>query len=213
MFKKLFGIKAKSSEGKKSNVSSEPSSNKDDLDELIEKSTIQIMTHQLFMHHIQSNLEFKPNDQNWKNQEIYFWNADEKFEKKSLPPEFKSYEEHYFIVNEIPKELQLNSGSVMPWFGMEGNGTKFFFSLKNAEIPLRELAKKRVIQYVEISELSAENAAILKDRENYFWLMNTKVIEYENNSFQHKGKAISISHAFKIGGLQIIGIKDSKKSS
>lgn len=199
MFRKLFG---KKNTNPKSNSSSTPK-----LEELIEKSTILILTHQLFMHHKVNNLVDDPNNPAWKNQAIYFWNGNEKFERKSLPPEFRNYPKHYFIVNQAPKDLLLNKGQAMPWFGMEGHGDKYFFSQDGIEIRLDVLAKNNIVQYVEMPTLTIENTAMLNDKENYFWLMNTELISYQNNNFQHNGKTISITKAVEMGGLQLIGLK------
>jgi hypothetical protein len=207
MFRKLFGKNDKKSKNQETQENSKHSEIRMDLSELIEKSTIQIMTHQLFMHHQKNDLIDNPNDPAWKNQAIYFWKGNEKFERKSLPPEFREYEKHYFIVNGVPKELQLNHGKAMPWFGMEGNGDKYFFSFNGAEVRLKELAVRNIIQYVQTPQLNMENVSILNDRENYFWLMDTEMIGYENNSFQYNGNPISISKAYELGGLRIIGIE------
>jgi hypothetical protein len=51
MFRKLFGKNDKKSKNQETQENSKHSEIRMDLSELIEKSTIQIMTHQLFMHH------------------------------------------------------------------------------------------------------------------------------------------------------------------
>lgn len=204
---KFFGKKRNDSAEKKEPRDSTSSKETANLVELIEKSTLQIMTHQLFMHHRKSDLLDDPKDPAWQNQAIYFWHANEKFERKSLPPEFRAFEKHYFVVNGVPQGLQLNRAKAIPWFGMEGNGDKFFFVFNGQDIPLKELAAKNIIQYVLLPELSLENAAILNDRTNYFWLMDTEMIGFQNNNFQHKGKDISMTKAYELGGLRLIGMK------
>jgi len=207
IFKKLFGNKEKNVKDMKKVENSDISTPSNKLDVHIEKSTLQILTHQFFMHHQKESLRDNPNDPAWQNQTIYFWKAKEKFERKSLPPEFRAYQKHFFIVIANPGGLQLHQSKAIPWFGMEGNGDKYFVSFNGAEITLKELEKRKLIQYVEIFKLTLENAAVLRDRENYFWLMDTERVSYANDNFQYEGKIVSISKAVELGGLTLIKIK------
>jgi len=95
----------------------------------------------------------------------------------------------------------------MPWFGMEGYGKKLFFLKNGEDVSLKHLTEIGVIRYVKLINLTIENYQILKDRNNYCFLMDESLVTFKNNNFLYKNKAISIAKAYEIGGLKIIELK------
>jgi len=176
-----------------------------DLMNEIEHSTLGVMSTQLYMHYWNANLKCK-NDEDpaWKNQAIFFWIADEEFEKKSLPPEFETFDKKYFIVIDNPKDLSFFNGTVAPWFGMSGLGKKFYCKREDKEITIQELANIRTIEYVENTELSTKNVDILKKRDNYFFLVDERITKFKNNNFYIGEKIVPIGLAYSIGGIHIM---------
>jgi hypothetical protein len=192
MFKNLFG------KGK------EPAK-QDPIAEAVNKSTLKMLNHELFMHYYDENTPPNPQDQGWRNQGIFFWAATEPFEKKSLPPEFKEFEHRFFIVNGVPDSLTLSASIVMPWFGMPGGGEKLFFSEGEAHIPIDALVQAKILSYVDIIDLNEGNLHILTNREQYYLLLGDDV-DYEpsTDTFYFQERETTLGGAYKAGGIQVI---------
>ncbi len=60
-----------------------------ELRKKIEESTLQIMTHDLYMHYHTDDIVEDASNPEWQNQALFFWKNNEAFEKKSLPPNFE----------------------------------------------------------------------------------------------------------------------------
>ncbi|MCJ8326259.1 MAG: hypothetical protein MJK08_04070 [Campylobacterales bacterium] len=172
----------------------------------IENSTIPIMTHQLYMHYEDNNLTGKIGDPEWENQALYFWCADERFERKSLPPIFKTFNKKYFYIKNANENLSLMSRKATPWFDMEGYGDKFTIMLDDQIIALRELKIDKQIEYVELVALTKDNMEILNDNGSYSFIKNSINLDVSNDSLIYKDQKISISEAFFKNLLVIIKI-------
>lgn len=208
MFKKLFGKKAETKKLIDSNISDNSVKKFSiELKEKIEKSRLQLMTHELFVHYWTDNLKEETENPEWQNQAVFFWKFKEPFEKKSLPPNFKDLEKKYFIVNGLPENVSVSAGEVMPWFGMPGGGTKYFFQNSNNQIPINDIAKNNSISYVEVVELTDSNADKLTKLDEYFFLMDTSMISFDKGKFYFEQKEIPFANAVEIGGLELISIK------
>lgn len=179
-----------------------------DLRALVEKAPLQIVTHELFMHYMTDNLKDDPNDPSWQNQALFFWTKDEPFERKSLPADFESYPKHFFIFNQLPPDLKLSAGKVIPWFGMPGQGTKYFISYQDNPVPIKLLIEKDVIKKVEVINLTENNSAVLKDRQNYFFIMDQKRLQFKEGKFIHNNVDILFSEAFEKGLLTLVKISN-----
>jgi len=206
MFKRLFG-KKKEEEGI-SKVEGDNSTSKfsSELKNKIESSTLQLLTHDLFMHYWSENLSENYSNPEWQNQAIYFWRNEESFEKKSLPPHFNDLQHKVFIINGLPPSVSASGGPAMPWFGMPGGGIKYFFQSNGHQIPLKELVTKDNLSYIEMIELSNSTPDIFKDRENYFFLLNKTVIKFVNGNFFHNEKELSFAEAVEMGGFSLIRV-------
>lgn len=205
MFKRLFG---KKKEDVAIKVTGDNSTSKfsSELRDKIESSTLQLLTHDLFMHYSSENLVENFSNPEWQNQAIYFWRNDEPFEKKSLPPHFNDLQHKFFIINGLPQSVSASGGAAIPWFGMPGEGIKYFFQSNGQLIPIKELAANDNLSYVEVIELSNSTPDIFKDRGNYFFLLNKAVIKFEKGNFIHNEKEIGFSEAVEIGGFSLIKV-------
>ena len=174
------------------------------LDGLIEASTIRLLTHEIFMHYKDENTKEDWRDQGWMNQGVFFWRKDEKFERKSLPPFFLSYDKKYFILEPMPDEYGLRRGEATPWFGMEGGGDKLSIVANEEYVTLEKLQNNNFISYVEIVTPTIENGEIFKDKENYFFVINSDIVVFKNYAFYYQAGEISISKAYSLGGLTLV---------
>ena len=172
----------------------------------VNNSTLRMLTHQLFMHYFDATMPVEPNNPEWQNQGIFFWNADERFERKSLPPNFKDLEEKYFIVNEVPVDVSVSKGTAIPWFGMPGGGDKYFFVKNDAHFPIKELIPSSAISYVELIKLNPSNLHVLNDRVNYSLLLDTEKVRYEPHSdkFFLNGSETNLGGCYQGGGVKVI---------
>ncbi len=176
-----------------------------DQKDRLNASTIPILLTQLYMHYWSDGLVCDdPQDQAWKNQAVFFWKAEEPFPRKSLPVEFETLGVRYFIFVESKDEIVLKGGQVVPWFGMPGLGTKYYCEMDNQAVPIAELCKLGVMEYIETAELTPDNLDILTDREQYFYLADEKVAQVKENTFYLHGKPIPIDVAYSIGGVNIV---------
>ena len=173
--------------------------------ERIDKSTIQLMPTQLYMHYWTDNLICTdPNDQTWQNQVIFFWKAEEPFPKKSLPEMFESFKIKNFVFVGDTSSISLQVGQAMPWFGMPGLGEKHACEINSKKVTIPELNKLGFVGYVELVELTNDNLNILTNREEYFFLIDDRITPFQNGNFQLNGKSISIDYAYSIGGIHIV---------
>ena len=173
--------------------------------EKIDKSTIQLMASQLYMHYWTDNLICdNPNDQEWQNKVMFFWKAEEPFPKKSLPPHFENFKVKHFVFKGNSSDVSILVGEAMPWFGMPGQGEKHVCERNGQKISIPELYELNVVQYVEFVELGETNLEILTDRENYLFLIDNRITPFRNGNFYLNDKPIPIDVAYSIGGIHIV---------
>ena len=173
--------------------------------EKIDKSTIQLMPTQLYMHYWTENLVCDdPNDQAWQNKVMFFWKAEEPFPKKSLPPEFEKFQVKNFVFAGDNSKISLQVGKAMPWFGMPGQGDKHVCEMDGQKVTIPELNKLGVVDYVELIELNENNLDILTNRELYFFLIDNRMTPFRNGDFYLNDKPIPIDVAYSVGGIHIV---------
>lgn len=173
--------------------------------EKIETSTIPVMVAQLYMHYWTDNLVCEdPNDQTWQNQVVFFWKAEEPFPKKSLPPFFETFKVKKFVFIANHHNISLGTGQARPWFGMPGLGEKHFCEINNKKITIPELNKMGAVEYIEPVELDASNLDILTNREHYFYIVDERITQFNNNNFYIHDKIVPIEIAYSIGGIHIV---------
>lgn len=173
--------------------------------ERIDKSTIQLMPTQLYMHYWTDNLVSEdPHNQEWQNKVMFFWKAEEPFPKKSLPPIFETFKVKNFVFVGDTSNISLQVGQAIPWFGMPGLGEKNVCEINSQKVTIPELNKLGVVEYVEPVELTTDNLDILTNREEYFFLIDDRITPFRNGNFYLKSKPIPIDVAYSIGGIHIV---------
>jgi hypothetical protein len=183
-----------------------------ELKNKIESSSLHLLTHELFMHYWTDNLVENHSNPEWQNQAIFFWRYDEPFEKQSLPGHYREFQRKPFIVKGIlPENIAVGVGEVMPWFGMPGGGMKYFFQKGREAIRIEDIGKQLV--YMEIIPLSDENSTILTERDNYYFLMDTRIIRFEKGLFYRDDKETRLSDAVESGEIKVIKLKTSCSST
>lgn len=176
-----------------------------ELMQLLEQSTLPGRVSQLYMHYWSADAEQdNPDDPAWQNQAIYFWRAEEPFPKKSLPPVFETFDKRFFVFINDAESVFLECATAIPWFGMPGLGEKYRCGRNGEGVSLKELASARLIEYVAPVELTPENTSILNNREQYYFLVDTRIVEFRDNAFYLDGKMIPLSIAYSIGGVHIV---------
>ena len=172
---------------------------------LVRESTLLLMTNTLYMHYWTEHLECTdPNDPEWQNKVLFFWKADEDFPKKSLPPQFNTFQVKQFIFVGDVSRLKLQIGEAMPWFGMPGLGQKHQCLIDNQPVTIPELAQIGLVQYMESIALTEDNLDILTDRENYFFIIDNLLTPYYDGDFHLDGNAVPIDVAYQVGGIRIV---------
>lgn len=175
----------------------------------IDQTSISLRSAQLYMHYSTDNIVPEDiNDSIYQNTVLFFWKAEEPFPKKSLPPEFNSYQAKYFIFKEKNLNVSIQIGQAIPWFGMPGLGEKHVCEMDSQKIVIPKLHKKGIVQYCEHVELRADNLNVLTNRKNYIFLINENMVSFRNNNFYVKDKLIPISLAYMIGGIQLLKISN-----
>jgi hypothetical protein len=171
----------------------------------IEKSTILLRMSQLYMHYWTDKLVCKDrNDPEWRNKVMFFWKAEEPFPKKSLPPEFETFNVKHFLFEGDTSKISLQVGQATPWFGMPGLGEKHVCEINSQKVTIPELNKLGIVEYYEQLELTNNNLNVLSNKEEYFFLIDERITPFQNGNFNLKGKPIPISVAYEIGGIHLI---------
>lgn len=177
----------------------------DEQKQAIEKSTIFLRSDQLFMHYYTDNLVcVDRKDPEWQNKVMFFWKAEEPFPKKSLPQIFETFKTKYFLFIGDTSKVSLQVGQVAPWFGMPGLGEKHFCELNGERVTVPELHIAGLVEYFEKVELTSNNLDILNNKEDFFFLIDNRTVQFENGNFYLVNNPISIDLAYSVGGIHII---------
>ena len=173
--------------------------------EALAHATLPLLPTQLYLHYWLPNLpEQDPQDQTWRNQVLYFWKADEPFANKSLPPVFETFQEKTFVFAGDTSELSVQVGQAAPWFGQPGGGEKHLCLRHGQEMPIPELRRLGLVEYVDQVELTPHNLAALTDRAHYFFLVNSHLTPFENGTFYWQNQPVGLEMAYRVGGLQLV---------
>lgn len=198
MFKKFFKKKTKNVEEGTANIAK--------IDWHINESILTFNTGDAYMHYFNKNADKNTQDPAWQNQAIYFWNANELFEKKSLPDEFLQYEKRTFLIHEIPDYISVALGKAMPWFGKPGGGDKYFFQYEKKPISLEEAEKLNIILYFDYVTITKDNISILNDRDNYVFRLDKSVL-FKEKEFYVDNTKIALSELYHKNLLKVIKIR------
>lgn len=174
------------------------------LKEKIRTSTLDVMTSQLYMHYWTDDFSHDdPNDQYYQNLVVYFWKSEEPFYRKSLPSVFDMYNARNFILIVNNKNVTIKHGEVSPGFGMPGMGEKYFCDTFGEKISVPDLEKIGLAEYIKSVEMTNENAEILTNKEQYFYLTDNRTT-FKKNGFYIQDKLISIELAYEIGAINVV---------
>lgn len=172
--------------------------------EEIEASTLGVVEGKIFMHYPSDDAGREGMDEQERlNREVFFWDVSETFEAKSLPDTFAESAAKLFILGKIPESLSLLSGTVMPWFGKPGGGTKYFFKEQETPVDLSMLAKNGSICYVKKIDVSELNEEMLHDGENYLIKYDQKALEFKQGRFHLDNKPIPMWLGFEMGRISV----------
>lgn len=180
------------------------------LSSALNASSLQFMTHKLFMHYVDKNTKPDSQDPAWLNQGVFFWNNEEVFEKKSLPPEFKSYSKYSFFIKNLPESVKVSKSQAIPWFGMEGNGDKYCFTVKDSMVALSNIYSSGIIQYIKFVTLTEKNLDILQKRKLYMFHFEDGSLQYDRGLFFKNKQQISVAEAYDQGYFKVIQLGPDK---
>jgi hypothetical protein len=188
LFNKLFGNKSIAANTQQPSAQTLPQKNvrhlTNEQKEAIEKSVLLLRTGQLFMHYYTPDLAGANRDNpEWQNKVMFFWKAEEPFPKKSLPPEFETFESRHFLFSGDTSNISLLVAQAMPWFGMPGLGEKHVCEINGQKVTVPELYAKGLIEYVEQVTLTENNYDILTQNNDYFFLIDEDISPFINGSF------------------------------
>lgn len=176
----------------------------ENLKEKITASTLDVMTSQLYIHNWTDHFAYDdPNDQDYQNPLIYFWKVTEPFAELMSSPVLETYTARNFVFTVNNKNVIIKQGTVIPWPGMQGGGEKYFCEIFGEKIPVPDLEKIGIIEYIKPVELSNVNIEILTNKEQYFYLADN-MISFKNNRFYLRNKPVSLELAYEIGAVNIV---------
>ena len=174
------------------------------LEHGLHNSTLQIMFAEVYVQHDSSQIKKKEcHEYEWFSQKVYFWNIKEKFEKKSLPADYKNFEPKYFILVGENQNISCSSEKVMPWFGFEGLGTRFYCEHNHQKLEVSELVNLGYFQQIKFVELNEINHEILKNREKCFYWIPDSSVTFKNNDFYLNNSKVTIDFIYSVGLLLI----------
>lgn len=158
----------------------------------------------VFMHYSDDDPVEKRGDPEWENRSIFFWDINETFPKKSLPPYFEQFLVRIFQFPNIELgNVHLICGETAPWFGQPGGGYKYYCEENGEKLTIEELRQRQLVEYLEFVELNSTNLEILREREHYFFLAS-KTLDFIDGLPAINGKVIPISAAYEIGLFTIV---------
>lgn len=177
------------------------------FEQAVNQCTLRMMTHRLYMHYgaVPGEKDQSPLSPTWEHQHIYFWEADEIFERKSLPETFRLAPVHYFVFFEMPEDLSLAAGVAAPWFGKPGGGKKMHVVHGHTKITINELKRLGIVREVEPVTVTMENLAVLTDRAHYFLMVNATDLHPETYRIQDgSGKSLTLYEALQQGKVKVV---------
>ena len=179
------------------------------LEHAVNQCTLRMLTHPLFMHYGEAEGSSDlPGSEPWKNTHLFFWEAEEPFERKALPESFMALPQHFFLILEMPDDLELSGGVVAPWFGQPGGGIKYSFVHGKQPVELNELKQLGILREVEMVTITQENLAVLTDRSHHLLLVKKKDLHPTTLRLQDtNGKVLTLYEALVAGKVRVVRMK------
>lgn len=154
----------------------------------------------IFMHYCIDYFKDNIDENIYRNTNIYFWDYDEVFEKKSLPQIFKYIDKKYFI---FLKSVIINSEIVTPWFNQPGLGIRYSAEMKNLEKSICQMYQEKII--VNVSELLSINSI----NNNCIFLLSNEIDVDKNKDFYLDKYKIPKHVAYELGLLKILKLENN----
>lgn len=156
-------------------------------------SNLKIFINQFYLHNSLDDLTFvDEKGEDWYNQAIYFWDKEEYIFNNDM----ESKQHKMFFFNPNLGDISLNIET-------ETNNKKYYCELDGKKILIKDLISDGLIEYIKIIKLEDNNLEILKNNEEYFFIMNKKIIDYRDNKYSLDNIEITLATAFAIGGIEI----------
>lgn len=171
----------------------------------LENAKLRLYSKQLFMHYWTEGLTCNnPNDPVWQHQALFFWESEEPFPKKALPAVFETMQQKRFILRADESKHEFKATTVMPWHDMPGQGTKYCCMVKNNYVTLQELHEQGFLAYITPIHLTADNAGILEQSDEYYFFVDQSIVQYHDGYFTYQGQMIPLHLAYSLGGVHIV---------
>ena len=178
------------------------------IQEALDHSTLPIQVKPAFVHYWRPDITGTRDDYYYQLQAVFFWQAWEPFARRSLPPEFRSFERKYFLLSlsPWPENVHMLSVEVIPWFGQSGGGRRFAFYRGEPDnyLSIDEAANWGMIDYFEFVDLQSTPVACLTDRDNYYILNTPGTLVFKDGWPQMDGGILPISAAYQCGLLDVV---------
>jgi len=189
------------------------------MEDLVNRSPLRVITHPVYMHYGLGTTEAQASDispEALQHTADFFWQAEEAFERKSLPDSFKALPCHYFIFLKLPVDLSLTYGAAIPWFGQPGGGTKYCVRRQGQPVSLAELKRLGIITEVAYETLHSQHLLILQDRDRYVIQIRQQDLDTATHRVMDaSGKPLSLYQAIKQGKahlLKMVGGMESNRA-
>ena len=166
----------------------------------IDNHSLNFIDDQLFMHYWTDNIEHDEEDPVWQNTSLYFWKAEEPFPNKALPPMFEDFEKRFFVIN---KPITIEVSLATSWFDQPGLGEKHVAVTDHKMIPLLNLYKANVINYVEVIETLYSKYL---SESKYGFLVDERIVSLKNGNLYLDGHDIPYHIAYSIGGIHLVKV-------
>ncbi|MEK6493579.1 hypothetical protein [Myroides odoratimimus] len=171
----------------------------------LKQSILPLRTGQLYMHYWEEDLSAEDYDNvDWAHRVVHFWEAEEVFEKKSLPLPFLDLEEMYFLFKGDLTNIEFEIGKALPWSGFPGGATKYTTYLNEQRISIPQLSTYGNIDYIEHIHLNEHNLDILTESNDHLLLLDERIVQYNKGEFLLDNAIIPIDVAYSIGGLHLV---------
>ncbi|MDX4974034.1 hypothetical protein [Myroides odoratimimus] len=171
----------------------------------LKQSTLPLRTGQLYMHYWEEDLLAEDYDNvDWAHRVVHFWEAEEVFEKKSLPLPFLDLEEKLFLFKGDLTNIEFEIGKALPWSGFPGGATKYTTYLNEQLISIPQLSTYGNIDYIERVPLTEHNLDVLTEGNDHLLLLDERIVQYNKGEFFLDNTIVPIDIAYSTGGLHLV---------
>jgi hypothetical protein len=172
----------------------------DEHKEMLDNSTLWFERgKKIFMHYHREGLPEDRASREWQEQAIFFWDSDEEFPRKSLPPVFETFRKCYFTFKSADLgDVKIFAATAAPWFDQPGGGTKYSCELENQRLTIDEMLSAGLIEYLNFVQPNEITPKMLKNRERYYFLAADS-LDFIDGWPALEGKVLPIHLVYQIG--------------